>query len=72
MTSDRTDPRTVTKECEMFPVSTIDIVTTERTRRLEGYRAWSHRQGRSAGPEAADTVRPDHGHRPSLRIAFGR
>ena len=52
----------------MFPI-TNEMVTTERTRRLEGYRRWSHRHGYVAGVEANDPPRPSHGHRPLLRAA---
>lgn len=55
----------------MFPI-TADVVTAERSRRLEGYRRWSHRHGRTAGPDVDDTPRPVQGHRPSLRAAWVR
>jgi hypothetical protein len=55
----------------MFPVTT-EIVTSERTHRLEGYLRWSHRRGQVAGAAAADVPRPVVGHRPVLRLAYGR
>ncbi|MEP6649821.1 MAG: hypothetical protein ABJA74_07885 [Lapillicoccus sp.] len=56
----------------MFPITTVDIVSAERSRRLEGYRGWSRRRHQSAGADADDTARPQDGHRPVLRPAFGR
>ncbi len=55
----------------MFPIST-EVVSAERTHRLEGFRRWSHRRGQVAGLEADDTARPATGHRPVLRLAVGR
>jgi hypothetical protein len=56
----------------MFPVTSIDIVGTERSRRLEGYRTWSRRRHQTAGADADDVARPEHGHHSVLRPAFGR
>ena len=56
----------------MFPTATTDLVSTERGRRLEGYRTWSRRRHQSAGVVADDPARPAGGHRPALRPAFGR
>lgn len=56
----------------MFPITTTDIVSAERSRRLEGFRSWSRRRNQSAGADADDTTRPLEGHRPVLRPAFGR
>ncbi len=53
----------------MFPVTT-EIVTTDRSRRLEGFHRWSLRRHQSAGPEVGDPGRPVEGHRPALRPAF--
>lgn len=55
----------------MFPITT-QVVASERSRRLEGYRRWSHRHGQPAGVDANDTPRPVSGHRPVLRVAFAR
>jgi hypothetical protein len=60
------------EELQMFPVTSIDIVSTERSRRLEGYRTWSRRRHQTAGADADDVARPEHGHHPVLRPAFGR
>jgi hypothetical protein len=57
------------KERTVFPVTT-DIVTADRSRRLEGFHRWSHRRHQSAGPEVGDVARPIDGHRPTLRPAF--
>jgi hypothetical protein len=59
------------EENAMFPTTT-DVVTAERTHRLEGYRRWSRRHGQVAGREADDTEPPAVGHRPVLRLALGR
>ena len=56
----------------MFPMTTVDTVSADRSRRLEGYRGWSHRRHQPAGPDADDTSRPIEGHRPVLRPAFSR
>ena len=48
----------------MFPITTVDTVSADRSRRLEGYRGWSHRRHQPAGPDADDTPRPVEGHRP--------
>ena len=55
----------------MFPITTVEIVSADRSRRLEGYRGWSRRRHQSAGPNADDSARPLEGHRPVLRPAFG-
>ena len=56
----------------MFPTTTVDTVSADRSRRLEGYRGWSRRRHQTAGSDADDTARPIEGHRPGLRPAFGR
>ena len=56
----------------MFPTTTVDTVSTDRSRRLEGYRGWSRRRHQTAGADADDVARPNEGHRPVLPPAFGR
>ena len=56
----------------MFPITTVDTVSADRSRRLEGYRGWSRRRHQTAGPDADDSARPLDGHRPALWPAFGR
>ncbi len=56
----------------MFPTVTTDIVHAEQARRLEGFRRWSRRQLRPAGPDADDVERPLQGHRGALRPVLGR
>lgn len=56
----------------MFPIATTEIVTAERSRRLEGFRTWSRRRNRSTPADVDETSRPLHGHRPTLRAAVGR
>ena len=56
----------------MFPITTVDTVYADRSRRLEGYRGWSRRRHQTAGPDADDSARPLDGHRPALWPAFGR
>lgn len=56
----------------MFPITTTDIVSADRSRRLEGYRTWSRRRNQAAGSDVDDNARPVQGHRPTLRPAFGR
>lgn len=56
----------------MFPIATAQIVTAERSRRLEGFRAWSRRRHPSGPADVTETTRPLQGHRPSLRPALGR
>lgn len=55
----------------MFPITT-DIVTADRSRRLEGFRGWSRRRHQTAGSEVGDIARPVEGHRSTFRPAFGR
>ena len=55
----------------MFPVTTLEIVSTERSRRHEGFRTWSRRRNVSARVDGDDTAQPLMGHRPTLRPALG-
>ncbi|MDQ2782432.1 hypothetical protein [Lapillicoccus sp.] len=53
----------------MFPI-TPQVVSADRSRRLENYRRWSHRHGQVAGFDANDAPRPVSGHSHTLRAAF--
>ena len=55
----------------MFPMFTPELVHTEQARRLEGFRRWSRRQHRAAGPAANDLERPTQGHHRALRPVLG-
>ncbi len=58
----------------MFPTYVPEVVQASRSARLEGYRHWALRHGRTETPMgSSDEPRPVKGHRPrALRPALGR